>query len=251
MKMQLKKLLAVMCLTVTGSVIAATPPSTPLVTPNGNLQPVVLAPTLTGVTAPAEIFAGDEFTVHIQGTGLCKYVLDAGVYTHTEPPASTQTLPNWIAAKPSVSWFPFLTKTNESFHIYTLKVTATGTCKSPGGQPVTTTMKVKRPVLDNPGNSPVVVPFTASCPAPYLYHTDNSDGGKGEFYCKKYEPTCPAGWTGSVDKATGTLTCNSTPQPNIACPKSTPTWASGASYYKESWDKMGCKANVPANLIPK
>ena len=229
MNKQLKKILAVMCITMAGTVIAATPTS----------------PTLTGVTAPAEIFDGDNFTFHIQGTGLCSYDYDVGgnKYSHEITNKST-SMPNWVN---TTQLWKF--DGNENFHVHTIKVTATGTCKSPNGQPVTVDIKVKKKVPNNPVYTSVIapaiiMPFTASCPAPYLYHTDNSDGGKGEYYCKKAEPTCPAGWTGSVDKVTGTLTCTSLPQPDIACQKSTPTWQWGAKYYKEGWNRMGCIANL-------
>jgi hypothetical protein len=53
---------------------------------------------------------------------------------------------------------------------------------------------------------------------------------------------CPFGWDGGpVD---GKLVCNSKPQPHVACPKSTPDWQWGASYYKDGWNTMGCSANA-------
>jgi hypothetical protein len=103
-----------------------------------------------------------------------------------------------------------------------------------------------------------------NCPAGYEKTFDNPS--KGEIKCRKLPVACPTGFDGSVDANTGNLDCVpkpascpqgwsggmqggvlkcvSAPQPNLSCPKSTPQWQWGTSYYKEGWRIMGCSANL-------
>jgi hypothetical protein len=64
----------------------------------------------------------------------------------------------------------------------------------------------------------------------------------GKLVCTpKITAQCPEGWSGgAVD---GKLVCNSNLQPHVSCP-ATPDWKWGTSYYKDSWNKMGCSANI-------
>lgn len=258
MNIQLKNILAVLCVTTAGTVMAATPtsPAQPPI-PHLLVLSTVADGTITGLeVTPAEIFDNEAFTPWVSGTGKCAYQLkiDDEVF---KPSVNVPQLPNGKLSG-AKSFLPLPTGVNE--HVFKVTVIPVAPCTSSAGATLTGNIKVKRvpSVPINTGTptiapvsisvTPVIatIPFTASCPAPYFYHTDGSDGGKGEYYCKKAEPTCPTGWAGSVDKATGTLTCTSIPQPTIPCQKSTPTWKWGAIYYKEGWDKMGCKAGIQA-----
>jgi hypothetical protein len=107
----------------------------------------------------------------------------------------------------------------------------------------------------------------ANCPAPYEKSTAGFDVSKGEFQCVKSAATCPDAYDSQRNDMTGQLTCtlkqvpaaplgwapgvgggklvyDSIPQPMINCPKSTPTWQWGTAYFKESWNRMGCRANL-------
>jgi hypothetical protein len=111
-------------------------------------------------------------------------------------------------------------------------------------------------------------PAMAACPAPYVLSNDGVDIAKGERTCQKSqppshcpdtsdrswnaktgqilclpktEPAAPLGWTHR--KFSGAVVFDSNPQPQIQCPKSTPDWQWGSAYFKQSWDRMGCKAN--------
>jgi hypothetical protein len=115
------------------------------------------------------------------------------------------------------------------------------------------------------------------CPAPYTKSAAGMDVSKGESQCIKTEANCGnPGFVSQSNAQTGQLTClpsshlaqhgasvplgptgwsggrvgdshvyvyNSNPQPVVNCPKSTPDWKSGSSYFKESWNRMGCRAN--------
>jgi hypothetical protein len=106
-----------------------------------------------------------------------------------------------------------------------------------------------------------------NCPSPYTRYTQGVDVSKGEAYCVKSDGTCPEGYTSGRNQQTGQLTCtpktpvdapdgwthgggngvlvfNSIPQPLVNCPKSTPDWQWGTTYFKESWNRMGCRANL-------
>jgi hypothetical protein len=106
-----------------------------------------------------------------------------------------------------------------------------------------------------------------TCPTPYSKYTQGVDVSKGEAYCVKSDATCPEGYANNRNPQTGQLTCtpkvpvaapdgwthgsgngelsfNSIPQPMVKCPKSTPDWQWGTTYYKESWNRMGCRANL-------
>ena len=106
-----------------------------------------------------------------------------------------------------------------------------------------------------------------TCPTPYTKYTQGVDVSKGEAYCVKSDATCPDGYANNRNQQTGQLTCtpkvpvaspdgwthgsgngelsfNSIPQPMVKCPKSTPDWQWGTTYYKESWNRMGCRANL-------
>ena len=107
----------------------------------------------------------------------------------------------------------------------------------------------------------------AACPAPYNKDTSGFDVKKGEFECIKTAATCPDGYDSQRNDMNGQLTCtpkqlpgapvgwtlgsgngkivyDSIPQPLINCPKSTPDWQWGTTYWKESWNRMGCRANL-------
>jgi hypothetical protein len=108
------------------------------------------------------------------------------------------------------------------------------------------------------------------CPAPYVKDTGGFDVKKGEFECIKTAATCADGYISHRNDATGRLTCtpkqipatpqgwvlqstastegsyvfDSIPQPMINCPKSTPDWQWGTAYWKDGWNRMGCRANL-------
>jgi hypothetical protein len=65
-----------------------------------------------------------------------------------------------------------------------------------------------------------------------------TDDATGKAACKTNQS--PPGWTIND----GTLTYNSIPQPMVPCPSSTPDWKWGTKYWKESWNRMGCVANL-------
>ena len=104
------------------------------------------------------------------------------------------------------------------------------------------------------------------CPAPYVKNTQGMDVSKGESQCIKTDATCADGYTNNRNQQTGQLTCtpkvmpaaplgwkqgtgygsvvyDSIPQPLVKCPKATQDWKWGTSYFKESWNRMGCLAN--------
>jgi hypothetical protein len=106
-----------------------------------------------------------------------------------------------------------------------------------------------------------------TCPTPYTKYTQGVDVSKGEAYCVKPDATCPEAYTSNRNPQTGQLTCtpkvpvaspegwthgagngeqsfNSIPQPMVKCPTATPAWQWGTTYYKESWNRMGCRANL-------
>jgi hypothetical protein len=131
------------------------------------------------------------------------------------------------------------------------------------------------------GNKPPMTPpvlnlpmgglqMASVCPAPYNKDTGGFDVKKGEFECIKTAATCPDGYDSQRNDVTGQLTCtpkqipgapqgwvlqqalsttgkyvyDSYPQPMINCPKSTPDWQWGTTYWKEGWNRMGCRANL-------
>lgn len=121
------------------------------------------------------------------------------------------------------------------------------------------------PVVVNP--KPNVIVAETICPAPYMKYTQGLNVAKGEALCAKSAATCPEGYNGKTNDQTGQLTCtpkndpasplgwtlgsasgvlifNSIPQPMVYCPKATPDWQWGTTYYKESWNRMGCTANI-------
>lgn len=106
-----------------------------------------------------------------------------------------------------------------------------------------------------------------TCPTPYTRYTQGVDVSKGEAYCVKTDATCPEDYSNNRNPQTGQLTCtpkvpvaapdgwthgsgngvlvfNSIPQPMVKCPKSTPDWQWGTTYFKEGWNRMGCRANL-------
>ncbi len=124
----------------------------------------------------------------------------------------------------------------------------------------------KQPVTVSPGMASAVMQMAPTCPAPYMMSTQGFDTSKGEFECIKTAATCPDAYDSIRNDATGQLQCKlkqippappgwapgtgggalvyeSIPQPMIACPKSTPTWQWGTFYWKDSWNRMGCRAN--------
>ena len=133
MNTQLNRIaLAVICITLTGTAITA-----------------LASPTVTGLKAPAELFVGDTLTYGIQGTGLCEYRLDIG-----NGFASNMKYP--LPAQGSV--IPqYKVGADENFHVYTMKITPLGTCKSASGRPITANIKVKK-VTDDTAAAPVIIP---------------------------------------------------------------------------------------------
>jgi hypothetical protein len=112
-----------------------------------------------------------------------------------------------------------------------------------------------------------VLQMPATCPAPYTKYTNGMDESKGEYECVKSAATCPDAYDSHRNDANGELTCTlkqippaptgwapgagggnlvytSIPQPMVNCPKATPTWQWGTTYWKESWNRMGCRANL-------
>lgn len=123
----------------------------------------------------------------------------------------------------------------------------------------------KPPVMNMPMGGGI--PQMTTCPAPYNKDTSGFDVKKGEFECIKTAATCPDAYDSQRNDMTGQLTCTlkqmpaaplgwapgmgggklvyeSIPQPMINCPKSTPDWQWGTTYWKESWNRMGCRANL-------
>ena len=56
---------------------------------------------------------------------------------------------------------------------------------------------------------------------------------------------CPAGWKRSIQN--NRLVCDSIPQPTVSCPTND-QWAWGNTYFKDSWNKMGCQPNSKTAL---
>ncbi len=56
---------------------------------------------------------------------------------------------------------------------------------------------------------------------------------------------CPVGWKRSIQN--NRLVCDSIPQPTVSCPTND-QWAWGNSYFKDSWNKMGCQPNSKTAL---
>ncbi|MFS2033500.1 hypothetical protein ACEN8I_05680 [Polaromonas sp. CT11-55] len=113
----------------------------------------------------------------------------------------------------------------------------------------------------------VTFPEAMTCPTPYTKYTQGVDVSKGEAYCVKTDATCPDTYASNRNPQNGQLTCtpkvpvaapdgwthgsgngelifNSISQPLVKCPKSTPDWQWGTTYYKEGWNRMGCRANM-------
>ncbi len=146
MNMHLKKTLAVMCITLAETVIAATPNSARVDPP---LSPMLI-PTVTGLIAPAVLFVGDDLYYLIEGVGICEYHLDigngfAGNEKFSLPVNGSVKTQYKVAA-------------DENFHVYTLTVTPKDTCNSAGGRPFTANIKVMKRVLNNTADAPRVIP---------------------------------------------------------------------------------------------
>ena len=109
------------------------------------------------------------------------------------------------------------------------------------------------------------------CPAdPWHKIVQNSNDETGKLRCIRTNPSCPAGWKklayndqtgaitcvpevagacpmgwkGGMNASTGVLACEPDPTPVIACAKSTPKNQWGTTYYKESWNILGCSENL-------
>lgn len=119
-------------------------------------------------------------------------------------------------------------------------------------------------------HAPVMIPMMSEdtvCPAPYTKSTQGYDVSKGESQCIKTAGTCADGYVSQRNDQNGQLTCtpaaalaappgwspaagqgvyvfNSIPQPMVKCPKATKDWQWGTHYFKESWNRMGCIANL-------
>jgi hypothetical protein len=123
-----------------------------------------------------------------------------------------------------------------------------------------------KPGMNLPSVSPNAMVTLTGCPAPYQQFNSGVDASKGEYYCIK-SAGCPQGFSGQLDQQTGVMTCSPVittacptgwsggavdgklvcrpmPQPVVGCPKQTPAWQWGTTYYTTSWNKMGCAANV-------
>ncbi len=124
----------------------------------------------------------------------------------------------------------------------------------------------KQAIAVTPAMAAATMQLAPTCPAPYTMSTAGFDTSKGEFECIKTAATCPDGYTTQNNNSTGQVQCtlkpvpppplgwslnsgggaivyDSIPQPMIACPKSTPSWQWGTAYWKDSWNRMGCRAN--------
>lgn len=119
-------------------------------------------------------------------------------------------------------------------------------------------------------HAPVMLPMMSDetiCPAPYTKSTAGYDVSKGESQCIKSAGTCADGYVSQRNDQNGQLTCtpnaalqapvgwtagsghgiyvfNSIPQPMVKCPKATKDWQWGTHYFTESWNRMGCIANL-------
>jgi hypothetical protein len=145
---------------------------------------------------------------------------------------------------------------------------ATPATPAPGGKPAAGmgmgALQPQAPVI---AMGAITLSEAMTCPTPYTRYTQGVDVSKGEAYCVKSDATCPEGYASNRNQQTGQLTCtpkvpvaapdgwthgsgngelsfNSIPQPMVKCPKSTPDWQWGTTYYKESWNRMGCRANL-------
>lgn len=144
-------------------------------------------------------------------------------------------------------------------------ITLGGAAYAAGAGPNTVAKDMPTPGVARLGS--MVMSDTTTCPAPYTKYSQGVDASKGESYCVKSDATCPEGYSSNRNQQNGQLTCtpkaavpapdgwspgfgtgvlvfNSVPQPLVKCPKSTPDWQWGTTYYKEGWNKMGCRANI-------
>jgi hypothetical protein len=194
-----------------------------------------------------------KYTFSTEGTGRCQlYVLTSGPGGSVAQDALVNLTPNGGGS---------LELTAGIEGTYTIKADDSGKVFPKCKGAIATSFTVKKVAI-------AILTPPAACPAPYVKRVDGVDQARGEYYCERTAPTCPAGgipqvlvrgnqarfscvtnlalancpdgWTGA--KAKGTLTCDSISQPKIVCPTSA-AWQWGATYYTESWNKMGCRAN--------
>lgn len=229
--------------------------------------------TITGLSAsPAQAIAGESvaYKIATSGSGACGVRL---VYSGPNYEPSDNMLINNAPGAGGV-----IHKTIAKAGTYQLKAIGSPSLNPKcNGEANLTVVVVDKPAA-KPGlqigaTGPVVAAnpgifmMEMNCPNPYHKYTQGVNQSKGEYYCVKQNVSCPAGFTGSMDSQTGKLVCtpqitatcpegwtggvvdgklvcNSIPQPNIPCPKATPDWKWGTAYYKESWNKMGCNANL-------
>ena len=136
----------------------------------------------------------------------------------------------------------------------------TGASHAAGTEVKNNTKAVAKATLSAFGSSHETV-----CPAPYYKVANNPDvdASKGESLCKKNQAFCSSDYVGSTNHQTGSLTCtpkaeivppldwknatangvvvyDSIQQPEVKCPKSTPTSPWATVFYRTSWDQMGC-----------
>jgi hypothetical protein len=230
--------------------------------------------TITGLTSvPATPVTGEsvKFKMTTTGSGQCGVrLVYAGSNYEPSDNALINTQPNGGGV---------IDKSFTKAGTYMLKAMGSPTLNPNCNGEATMTLVVKEKPAANPGpvvsSTPVVVakpnlPLALAetiCPAPYTKSTQGLNVAKGEALCIKSAATCPEGYNGKTNDQTGQLTCtpkndpqsplgwtlgsasgvlifNSIPQPMVFCPKSTPDWQWGTTYYKESWNRMGCTANI-------
>lgn len=229
--------------------------------------------TITGLTAvPANPVVGEsvKYKMTTSGAGECGVRL---VYAGPNYEPSDNALINTQANGGGV-----IDKTISKAGTYNLTAMGSPTLNPKCNGEAKLTVVVKDKPVGNPGGIGGVAPVAVNpnlnlglaetiCPAPYTKSTSGLNVAKGEALCIKSAATCPEGYNGNTNQQTGQLTCtpkndpqsplgwtlgsasgllvfNSIPQPLVYCPKSTPDWQWGTTYYKESWNRMGCTANI-------
>jgi hypothetical protein len=238
--------------------------------------------TITGLTStPASPVAGEsvKYKISTNGTGSCgvRLVYDGTSYEpsdnmliNNQPGAGgviEKTISNAGTYKLKAMGSPSLNpKCNgEASLTIVVKDKPSPIAASGGGKPSAGTGSAQ-PQAAAIALGAMTLSEAMICPPPYAKYTQGVDVSKGEAYCVKSDATCPDGYTSSRNQQTGQLACtpkvaaaapdgwshgagngvlvfNSIPQPMVKCPKATPDWQWGTTYFKESWNRMGCQAN--------
>lgn len=230
------------------------------------------------------VTVGDMVTFTITGAGKCSVRISSD---------DGQTLYQNVKSGP----FPLVTSNAVASKAGTFQISVAPMNDkvaglNPDGDKCTGTAVMAGKLVVNPRPAPAMAPMggitatspvaaagaaIASMPAscPTNFHNVPSlppeEVKKGALRCAKWEVTCPSGWAGSMNQATGELVCvpadvppcppgwqgglvqgklicEPSMQPVIQCPQSTPDWKWGTTYYKENWKFLGCSPNPkPAN----